>query len=73
MSSASSVRVALREPWRANPPRPPAEPGAAPAGSLLLAVLGAADADDTADDCDTGMGNDSHKKFNYLTHVILFA
>lgn len=52
VSSASSVSAALREPWRAKPPRPPAEPaagGAAP-GALPLAVLGAADADDTVDD-----------------------
>lgn len=51
VSSASSVRVALREPWRANPPRPPAEPGAA-AEVVLLAVLGAAEADDTDEDWD---------------------
>lgn len=51
VSSASSVRAALREPCRAKPPRPAAEPaaGAAP-GAELLATLGAADADDTVDD-----------------------
>lgn len=51
VSSASSVRAALREPWRAKPPRPPAEAGAGTApGAELLAVLGAAEADDTDDD-----------------------
>lgn len=52
VSSASSVRVALSEPWRAKPPRPPEEPAL---GSLLLAVLGAADVDDTVDDWDAGI------------------
>lgn len=56
VSSASSVRVALSEPWRAKPPRPGAEPGAdAGPGSLLPAALGAADADDTVDDWDTAI------------------
>lgn len=51
VSSASSVRVALREPCRAKPPRLGAAPvgGAADAGAEL-AVLGAADTDDTVDD-----------------------
>lgn len=50
VSSASSVRAALREPCRAKPPRPPAEPAGGAPGAELLAVLGAADADDTVDD-----------------------
>lgn len=52
VSSASSVRAALREPWRAKPPRPGVEPaeGAAAVGAVLLVVLGAADADDIVDD-----------------------
>lgn len=56
VSSASSVRVWLRDPWRVNPPRPPAEPGAAVAVAEVALVpvavapeLGAADADDTDD------------------------
>lgn len=55
VSSASSVSVALKEPWRAKPPRPLEDvegwAGAAP-GAELLAVLGAADADDTVEDWD---------------------
>lgn len=56
VSSASSVRAALRDPWRANPPRPAAEPAlavaAAPGPAAELVVLGAADAEDTVDDCE---------------------
>lgn len=59
VSSASSVSAALREPCRAKPPRPPAEPeGGAPLGAELLAVLGAADADDTVDDWDAKAQSD---------------
>lgn len=50
VSSASSVSAALREPWRAKPPRPLADDDGAAPGAALLAVLGAADADDTVDD-----------------------
>lgn len=59
VSSASSVSAALREPWRAKPPRegvPPAPAGAAvpvAAPAAELVVLGAADADDTVDDWET--------------------
>lgn len=53
VSSASSVSAALREPWRAKPPRPLADD----AGAALLAVLGAADADDTVDDWDAAIYN----------------
>lgn len=62
VSSASSVSVALSDPCRANPPRPDVDGAAGPAlGAELLAVLGAAEADDTLDDCDA----------NYFITIIL--
>lgn len=54
VSSASSVSAALSEPCRAKLLRAALAALGGAAGAEPDAVLGAADVDDTVDDCDTG-------------------